>query len=121
MAYHYGHPHTARLLFVKADGLPWYRRNFECTWSKAREAAGAPATKENGMHVLRHTAASAWLAGGVDIRTLADWLGPGFTFRTYTHLMPNASKRGRKAMDDFLAYVGSPTRPRALNVPSGKP
>jgi integrase len=77
------------------------------------------------MHVLRHTAASAWLAGGVDIRTLADWLGhadPGFTLRTYTHLMPNASERGRKAMDDFLARADHvTTRPSALNVPSGKP
>jgi integrase len=55
------------------------------TWAKAREAAGAPATKENGIHVLRHTAASAWLAGGVDIRTLADWLG----------LLTRASPSGR--------------------------
>jgi integrase len=72
------------------------------------------------MHVLRHTAASAWLAGGVDVRTLADWLGhedPGFTLRTYTHLMPNAADRGRKAMDAFL---GAQTdNPSAQNVPSG--
>ena len=75
------------------------------------------------MHVLRHTAASAWLAGGVDIRTLAEWLGhadPGFTLRTYTHLMPNALQRGRKAMDDFLACTHATTRPSALNVPSDK-
>ena len=35
--------------------------------------------------------------------------------------MTNASERGRKAMDDFLAYVDSTTRPSALKVPSGKP
>jgi integrase len=117
-------PHTVRLLFVKADGLAWYRQSFEYTWNKVREAAGAPATKENGMHVLRHTAASARLAGGVDIRTLAEWLGhgdPGFTLRTYTHLMPNAAERGRKAMDDFLASSGHTfTSPSALKVPSGR-
>jgi Site-specific recombinase XerD len=71
------------------------------------------------MPVLRHTAASAWLAGGVDIRTLAEWLGhedPGFTLRTYTHLMPNALDRGRRAMDAFLE--DKIDKSSALNVPS---
>ena len=37
------------------------------------------------MHVLGHTAASAWLANGVDVRTVAEYLGqadPGFTLRS---------------------------------------
>jgi site-specific recombinase XerD len=41
-----------------------------------------PADRDNAMHVLRHTAASAWLAAGVDVRTVAEFLGhadPGFT------------------------------------------
>jgi len=29
----------------------------------------------NGMHVLRHTAASAWLSAGVDVASVAAWLG----------------------------------------------
>jgi integrase len=69
------------------------------------------------MHVLRHTAASAWLAAGVDIRTVAEYLGhsdPGFTLRVYAHLMPDASDRARTAMDQFFAES-----PSALNVPSG--
>jgi site-specific recombinase XerD len=37
-----------------------------------RLAAGVPDVRENGMHVLRHTAASAWLAEGVDINTVAE-------------------------------------------------
>ncbi len=56
--------------------------------------------------MLRHTAASAWLGAGVDIRTVAEYLGhedPGFTLRTYTHLMPDAADRARKAMDAFFA------------------
>jgi integrase len=71
------------------------------------------------MHVLRHTAASAWLAEGVDINTVAEYLGhedPGFTLRTYTHLMPSAADRTRKAMDAF--FEGKITEQGAQNVPS---
>jgi integrase len=71
------------------------------------------------MHVLRHTAASAWLAEGVDINTVAEYLGhedPGFTLRTYTHLMPSAADRARKAMDAF--FEGKITEQSAQNVPS---
>ena len=42
------------------------------------------------------------LADGVTIRDLADFLGhadPGFTLRTYTHLMPSSQSRARQAVD----------------------
>jgi integrase len=54
----------------------------------------------------------------VDIRTVAEYLGhsdPGFTLRTYTHLMPDAADRARKAMDAFLAdsWASAPKVPSA--------
>jgi integrase len=52
------------------------------------------------MRDLRHTYASTLLASGVDIRTLTEYLGhsaPGFTLRTYTHLMPSGEERTRAA------------------------
>ncbi|SEG44173.1 Site-specific recombinase XerD [Thermomonospora echinospora] len=115
-----GKPRTFRLLFVKADGLPWYRQAFEHTWTAARAAAGAPPPPdENGrFHGLRHTFASIQLAGGADILKLAAWLGhtdPGFTLRTYAHLMPDVRDVGRRAVDDFF---GAADRPSALDVPS---
>ncbi|WP_243716403.1 tyrosine-type recombinase/integrase [Actinomadura darangshiensis] len=42
---------------------------------------------------MRHHFASVLLERGVDIRALAEFLGhadPGFTLRTYTHLMPSS-------------------------------
>lgn len=46
------------------------------------------------FHTLRHTFASRQiLEGGVDARTLAEWLGhsdPGFTLRTYVHFFRRA-------------------------------
>jgi integrase len=54
------------------------------------------------MHALRHTYASVLLEGGVSIKALAEYLGhadPGFTLRTYTHLMPSSEDRTRTAVD----------------------
>jgi hypothetical protein len=63
------------------------------------------ASREHGYHALRHTYASVLLAAGVDVRTLADFLGhgdPGLTLRVYTHLMPSAPGKARRAVDRAL-------------------
>ncbi|MGH3388628.1 MAG: tyrosine-type recombinase/integrase [Actinomadura sp.] len=117
-----GKPRTFNLLFLKPDGLPWYRQTFKYTWNKAREAAGAPPPPdENGrFHGLRHTYASTVLAAGADVRKLAAWLGhtdPGFTLRTYTHFMADVTDVGRKAVDAFFASAADSSSAR--NVPSG--
>lgn len=46
--------------------------------------------------------ASVLLDSGENIKALAEYLGhsdPGFTLRTYTHLMPNSQDRARRAID----------------------
>lgn len=109
-------PVTASILFPNPAGEAWNRNRFNKVWRDALVEVGVKPGRDNGCHALRHTAASAWLAAGVDIRTVAEFLGhsdPGFTLRTYTHLMPDASDRARKAMDLFFASV-----PSALVVPS---
>lgn len=126
-----GEPTTAALLFTGPRGGALHRNTFNYTWRLGVEVAGiVPVVaegerrkphREHGCHALRHTAASAWLGAGVDIRTVAEYLGhsdPGFTLRTYTHLMPDAADRARKAMDAFFAE-GSLSVPSALVVPSG--
>jgi integrase len=70
-----------------------------------KRAAGVEATRDNGMHALRHYYASALLEDGVSIKALADYLGhadPGFTLRTYTHLMPTTEDRARQAIERAL-------------------
>ncbi|WP_326830220.1 tyrosine-type recombinase/integrase [Streptosporangium sp. NBC_01810] len=126
-----GEPVTAALLFTGPRGGALHRNTFNYTWRLGLEVAGivpAPVAgerrkpyREHGCHALRHTAASAWLGAGVDIRTVAEYLGhsdPGFTLRTYTHLMPDAADRARKAMDAFFAE-GTADVSSALVVPSG--
>jgi integrase len=114
-----GKPVTATLLFTTPGGRAINRNGFNKLWRHARPAEIAD-SRENGCHVMRHTAASAWLAAGVDIRTVAEYLGhadPGFTLRTYSHLMPDAADRARRAMGVFFA--GADANPSALDVPSG--
>jgi Phage integrase family len=101
-----GQPVTAELLFTTKAGGPLKRPDFnQVCWRPARRAAGVPDTRENGIHVLRHTAASAWPVAGVDIRTVAEYLGhadPGFTLRTYSRLMPDAAAGPRPQGDEHL-------------------
>lgn len=66
------------------------------------------------MHALRHYYASVLLDAGESIRALADYLGhadPGFTLRTYTHLMPSSEDRARAAIDAAFAPRAASVRP----------
>jgi len=63
------------------------------------------AARDQGMHALRHTAASAWLGDTVET-----------VYKTYGHLMPDADDRGRKAIDQFFRRSGR--EGSALDVPS---
>lgn len=75
-------------------------------WATARRKAEIPASRENGMHALRHWYASTLLESGISIRAVAEYLGhsdPAFTLRTYTHLMPSGEERTRSAVDAAFA------------------
>jgi integrase len=75
------------------------------------------------MHALRHWYASVLLDAGESIRAVSEYLGhsdPGFTLRTYTHLMPSSTERTRAAVDAAFAagrHVGERVD-RELEQPS---
>lgn len=61
-------------------------------------------------HDLRHTAASRWIAAGVDIKTVSAWLGHStakLTLDTYRHLM--GTDADRAAMERVNGTLGSRT------------
>lgn len=69
------------------------------------------------MHPRRRPFASAQLEAGTSIGALADYLGhrdPGFTLRTYRHLMPEAEDTAKRAVDTLLEKLedvaGDPLR-----------
>lgn len=104
-----GRPVTAALVFVTRERGPLTRRHYNVNvWKPALVAAGVEPTRANGMHALRHHYASILLDGGVSIRALAEYLGhadPGFTLRTYTHLMPSSEDRAREAVHAALGRL----------------
>jgi integrase len=116
---------THRLILTRPGGLAMHRDRADDDWKAALIAAGLvpPRRKEdrrwpppgNGMHRLRHTAASAWLSAGVSIAAVAEWLGD--TVATvqviYAHMMPGDASAGRRAVDAFFRS-GAPDVPSAM-------
>ncbi|NJQ04541.1 site-specific integrase [Streptomyces lonarensis] len=102
-----GPPRTAMLIFRSPEGLPLNRNRFnDRHWRPALRDAGVETGRGNGMHALRHFYASVLLDAGESIKALSEYLGhhdPGFTLRTYTHLMPSSEARTRTAVDSVWA------------------
>ena len=102
-----GKPTTAVLMATTRERTVINRSYFNSqVWKPGLRKAGVPVTRANGTHALRHFYASALLDGGENIRALSEYLGhadPGFTLRTYTHLMPSSAERTRKAIDAVFA------------------
>jgi len=83
-------------------------------WNPALKEAGVAHSRENGMHALRHFYASVLLDGGESIKAVSEYLGhadPGFTLRTYTHLMPASDERTRTLVDAAMTRALRPTQP----------
>jgi integrase len=98
-------PTSGRSVFHRDGRLVDVQVYNRTVWKPALREAGIEPTRRNGMHMLRHTYASMQLEAGTSIRALAEYLGhsdPGFTLRTYTHLMPASEDRARQAIDLLL-------------------
>lgn len=102
-----GPERTFTLLLTTRERGALNRNYFNTSlWRPALEKAGIEAKRENGTHALRHFYASTLLDAGESIKALSEYLGhadPGFTLRTYTHLMPTSSERTRNAIDIALS------------------
>jgi integrase len=106
-----GGPLKTANLVVTTDRKQACRRDEfnRMVWTKGRQAAGIPDGRENGCHMLRHVYASTLLHAGESVKALAEYLGhsdPGFTLRTYTHLLPESDERTRKAVDEAFGVTG---------------
>jgi integrase len=102
-----GEPTTVPLLLYSRERKALDRHYFNThLWKPALATAGIQASRANGMHALRHFYASVLLDAGESIKAISEYLGhsdPGFTLRTYTHLLPNSEQRTRQAVDRALA------------------
>ncbi|WP_238487764.1 tyrosine-type recombinase/integrase [Actinoplanes flavus] len=110
---------TVTLLFTTTRKNAINRSHFNPDfWHPAVKQAGLDRSRDNGMHALRHFYASALLDAGETIKAVAAYLGhadPGFTLRTYTHLMPASEERTRAAIDALFG------KPKKAPTPSTRP
>jgi integrase len=114
-----GEPVTHQLVLTRPSGLAMRSDRFDQDyWRPARKRLGIPDTRYNGMHVLRHTFATRCLASGVDVATVAEWLGD--TVKTvvdvYLHPSKGSADLGRRAIDTL--FKGETSEASALHVPS---
>ena len=104
---------TVPLLLTTREGTALNRNYFNSSlWRSAQKQAHVEPTRDNGCHALRHWYASVLLDAGESIRAVSEYLGhsdPGFTLRTYTHLMPDSSERTRGAVDAAFAAARNST------------
>lgn len=113
-----GKPVTRRLLFTRPDGQVLTRSSFNPMWRRAWAAAGVEAAEQvNGFHVCRHSAASVWLSGGLNIAKVAKFLGDtvAVVSKTYSHFLPSDDDRARAIMDEHFSALAE--RSNALTVP----
>lgn len=90
------------LVFTLDDGSPWDPDYLSHHWRRTLAARGLP---HIGLHGLRHSHASALIAGGVDPLTISRRLGHGtaaFTLATYGHLFADTDGAAAKALDAAL-------------------
>ncbi len=91
------------LLFPNSLGRPLEPRMFNRQFKAALQRAGLPFALR--LHDCRHFAATAMVAGGTDLRTVAGILGhadPSLTVRTYAHAVPEAARRAAERMGALL-------------------
>lgn len=111
-----GKPTTVSLILSSRERGALNRNYFNTyIWRPAIERAGVPDQRENGCHALRHFYASTALHEGETIKAVSEYLGhadPGFTLRTYTHLMEGSAARTKKAIDTvFLGKASAKEDP----------
>jgi integrase len=112
-----GAPVTAVLICSTREHRPINRNYFTTVWHKALRSIGVQPGQQNGTHALRHFYASVLLDAGESIKVVSEHLGhadPGFTLRTYTHLMPDTLARSTRAIDAVFAPES------AMGVPSAE-
>src|SRR6266508_2622607 len=76
------------LVFTREDGTPLRPRQVARMFDRLVDAAGLPPLT---MHGLRHSYATAGLAGGVDLKVMSERLGHAnvaITADLYTHVLP---------------------------------
>ncbi len=99
--------------YVEAT-TPFRPDNVTSFFIRVRDAVGAPDVR---LHDLRHFTATQLIHAGMDIRTVADFLGhsdPSLTLRVYSHAIEERNRAAATIMGQVLAAKKEPA-----GLPSG--
>jgi integrase len=114
-----GRPAVDALVFPDSDGGHLRRQNWRRrVWIPALERAGVAYFRS---YDLRHTCATLLLYEGRTLNEVAEHLGhadPGFTARTYAHVMRDASRRRRITISEAIRKARDAARRRPRVDPS---
>lgn len=91
------------LFFVRPDGRPWHPNAVTQRFRRLIRKAGLPPTR---LHDLRHSAATAALAAGVDIKVLTEQLGHSTTTLTRDRYQSVTKELHRSAADAVADMIG---------------
>jgi integrase len=113
-----GQPRTYTLLFANQHAAPLDRGYVNRLWKTAVLSAGiAWIPQDTGFHMLRHVAASEWIAAGADLLQVRDLLGHADTATTerYLHRLRTHDQRTRT----MVAKAQRRTAARPARLPAG--
>lgn len=91
------------LVFTSSTGLPLAQTNISRQFKLLTEQAKLPLIR---VHDMRHTAATAMIFAGINIKVISATLGHSsirITLDTYGHLLDEQKRAVADAMDDLLA------------------
>ena len=97
-----GRQEPASWVFGTVDGDPLSPDNLSRDWRRAVKARGLPPVS---FHALRHSHASALIAGGLDVVSVSRRLGhgnPSITLTTYSHVFKRADLSAATAIEAAL-------------------
>jgi integrase len=97
-----GRPPADALVFCNVDGAPYSPRAVSKSWARLVKELDLPKVT---LHSLRHSHASALIAGGVDAVTVSRRLGhanPSITLSVYSHMFQNSDDRAAEILDALL-------------------
>ena len=93
------------LVFPAERGRYWHRGLFYQGYRELVDASRIEKPREVNFHTLRHTAASQWIAAGVDLLTVSRRLGhasASFTLDVYAHELMGQQGPAAKALDHLI-------------------
>jgi integrase len=101
-------PEPEALVF--GDGPEPFR--YDALMARSRKAWERAQLEPSGLHEARHTCASVFIAAGVGIKALSEFMGHAsitITLDRYGHLLPGSIAEAASLLDAFLARTGEQT------------